>query len=54
MATGTEHRHDGGGVRAPGRAAIAAAHLRTGRWWPAPAGTAAGPPAFAAYSARAS
>ncbi|MFF8994671.1 hypothetical protein ACF09H_33035 [Streptomyces sp. NPDC014983] len=50
MATGTEHRHDGGGVRAPGRAAIAAAHLRTDRWWLAPAGTAAGLLAFVVYS----
>ncbi|MFJ9926082.1 MULTISPECIES: hypothetical protein [Streptomyces] len=50
MATGTEHRRSGGGVRAPGRAAIAAAHLRTDRWWLAPACTAAGLLAFVAYS----
>ncbi|WP_256641888.1 hypothetical protein [Streptomyces murinus] len=50
MATGTEHRPDGGGVRAPGRASITAAHLRTDRWWLAPAGTAAGLLAFVVYS----
>ena len=50
MATGTEppatepeHR---GGVRSGTRAAISAPHLRTDRWWLAPAVTAAGLLAF--------
>ncbi|MER5293773.1 hypothetical protein ABT382_17095 [Streptomyces pharetrae] len=55
MATGTEppttERHPrAGGVRAAGRAAIAAPHLRTDRWWLAPAATAAGLLAFVVYS----
>lgn len=54
MATGTEppatepeHR---GGVRSGTRAAISAPHLRTDRWWLAPAATAAGLLAFVVYS----
>ncbi|MEH0575973.1 hypothetical protein [Streptomyces sp. B21-108] len=54
MATGTEppptDPHPPGGVRGAGRAAIAAPHLRTDRWWLAPAATAAGLLAFIAYS----
>ncbi|MCT4355487.1 hypothetical protein M5362_20335 [Streptomyces sp. Je 1-79] len=55
MATGTEPPSTGRGVRAtgvqsPSRAAIAPAHLRTDRWWLAPAATAAGLLAFVAYS----
>lgn len=55
MATGTEppdtdHHPKGGGVRTPTRAAIDAPHLRTDRWWLAPAATAAGLLAFIAYS----
>ncbi|HLL32762.1 MAG TPA: hypothetical protein VK545_02470 [Streptomyces sp.] len=55
MATGTEpptteRRPAAGGVRAAGRAAIAAPHLRTDRWWLAPAATAAGLLAFVVYS----
>ncbi|MFF1440509.1 hypothetical protein [Streptomyces sp. NPDC058295] len=54
MATGTEpsptdHRPPSG-VRGAGRAAIAAPHLRTDRWWLAPAATAAGLLAFVVYS----
>ncbi|MEU0042037.1 hypothetical protein [Streptomyces werraensis] len=54
MATGTEppatepeHR---GGVSSGTRAAISAPHLRTDRWWLAPAATAAGLLAFVVYS----
>ncbi|GHD90540.1 hypothetical protein [Streptomyces naganishii] len=55
MATGTEPpgtqpRPSGGGVHSPARAAIAAPHLRTDRWWLAPAATAAGLFAFVVYS----
>ncbi|MFD5335062.1 hypothetical protein [Streptomyces hawaiiensis] len=55
MATGTERPateppHPRGGVRGGTRAAIAAPHLRTDRWWLAPAGTAAGLLAFIVYS----
>ncbi|MFI9342432.1 hypothetical protein ACIG0D_14310 [Streptomyces sp. NPDC052773] len=55
MATGTEpptteQPPAAGGVRAAGRAAIAAPHLRTDRWWLAPAATAAGLLAFVVYS----
>ncbi|MFD5229152.1 hypothetical protein ACFWJ5_11570 [Streptomyces qaidamensis] len=55
MATGTEPpatepRPESGGVRGGTRAAIAAPHLRTDRWWLAPAGTAAGLLAFIVYS----
>ncbi|MGV9990476.1 hypothetical protein [Streptomyces sp. NPDC003374] len=55
MATGTEppdtQPHPrGGGVHSPARAAIAAPHLRTDRWWLAPAATAAGLFAFVVYS----
>ncbi|MFF9015930.1 hypothetical protein ACF09C_23565 [Streptomyces sp. NPDC014870] len=55
MATGTEPPSTGRGVRAtgvhsPSRAAIAPRHLRTDRWWLAPAATAAGLLAFVAYS----
>ncbi|WP_030688993.1 hypothetical protein [Streptomyces sp. NRRL B-1347] len=54
MATGTEpHLNKGtapGGVRHGTRAAIAAAHLRTDRWWLQPAATAAGLFAFVVYS----
>ncbi|MEU3850554.1 hypothetical protein [Streptomyces sp. NPDC029554] len=55
MATGTEPPATeplpgSGGVRAGTRAAIAAPHLRTDRWWLAPAGTAAGLLAFIVYS----
>ncbi|NGN63458.1 hypothetical protein G5C51_06010 [Streptomyces sp. A7024] len=39
-----------GGVTAPGRAAIRERHLRTDRWWLAPAATAAGLLAFVIYS----
>ncbi|MFC7219986.1 hypothetical protein ACFQLX_17715 [Streptomyces polyrhachis] len=39
-----------GGVRAPGRAAIAARTLRTDRWWLQPAATFAGLLAFVVYS----
>lgn len=39
-----------GGVRTPTRAAITAPHLRTDRWWLAPAATAAGLFAFVVYS----
>ena len=38
------------GVRSPSRAAIPARHLRTDRWWLAPAVTAAGLFAFIVYS----
>ncbi|WNM30027.1 hypothetical protein RKE30_06235 [Streptomyces sp. Li-HN-5-11] len=56
MATGTEPPDTEqphtlrGGVRSPARAAIAAPHLRTDRWWLAPAATAAGLLAFVVYS----
>ncbi|MEH0418779.1 hypothetical protein [Streptomyces sp. B21-083] len=55
MATGTEPpdtdpQQKGGGVRTPTRAAIDAPHLRTDRWWLAPAATAAGLLAFIVYS----
>ncbi|MET9496451.1 hypothetical protein [Streptomyces sp. NPDC006552] len=55
MATGTEPSTDprppsGTGVRGRTRAAIAAPHLRTDRWWLAPAATAAGLFAFVVYS----
>ncbi|WP_306189497.1 MULTISPECIES: hypothetical protein [unclassified Streptomyces] len=59
MATGTEPpgtdthpptQPPRGGVRAPARAAITAPHLRTDRWWLAPAVTAAGLFAFVVYS----
>ncbi|MFC7817516.1 MULTISPECIES: hypothetical protein [unclassified Streptomyces] len=55
MATGTEPpatdpHPPGGGVHAPTRAAIRAPHLRTDRWWLAPAATAAGLLAFVVYS----
>ncbi|MFD3994028.1 hypothetical protein [Streptomyces sp. NPDC058548] len=50
MATGTEPPGSATGVRSPGRAAIAARHLRTDRWWLSPAATAAGLLAFVAYS----
>jgi hypothetical protein len=42
--------HGPGGVRTGTRAAIAAPHLRTDRWWLAPAATAAGLLAFVVYS----
>lgn len=50
MATGTEPHPNSGGVRTGTRAAIAAPHLRTDRWWLAPAATAAGLLAFIVYS----
>ncbi|GGS90565.1 hypothetical protein [Streptomyces chromofuscus] len=54
MATGTEPTTSDprppGGVRSASRAAIAAPHLRTDRWWLAPAATAAGLFAFIVYS----
>ncbi|MFD7862322.1 hypothetical protein [Streptomyces sp. NPDC057682] len=57
MATGTEPGTEPGtgtgratGVRHPGRAAIAARHLRTDRWWLQPAATAGGLLAFIVYS----
>ncbi|GAA3296982.1 hypothetical protein [Streptomyces cinereospinus] len=54
MATGTEPPATDpphpGGVRSPRRAAIGAPHLRTDRWWLAPAATAAGLLAFVVYS----
>jgi len=55
LATGTEppdtESHTvSGGVRAGTRAAIDAPHLRTDRWWLAPAATAAGLLAFIVYS----
>jgi hypothetical protein len=55
VATGTEPpptdaHPPGGGVHTPTRAAISAPHLRTDRWWLAPAGTAAGLLAFIVYS----
>ncbi|AEW96317.1 hypothetical protein [Streptantibioticus cattleyicolor] len=40
----------GGGVHAPGRAAVPGRHLRTDRWWLAPAATVAALTAFVAYS----
>ncbi|MFE9093892.1 hypothetical protein [Streptomyces sp. NPDC007264] len=55
MATGTEPpdtepHTNRGGVRTGTRAAIAAPHLRSDRWWLAPAGTVAGLLAFVVYS----
>ncbi|WP_137993545.1 hypothetical protein [Streptomyces vilmorinianum] len=50
MATGTEPPSLGAGVHGPTRAAIAPRHLRTDRWWLAPAATAAGLLAFVVYS----
>ncbi|MFI1199312.1 hypothetical protein ACH4VR_07585 [Streptomyces sp. NPDC020883] len=52
MATGIEPAPQKGatGVHDPSRAAIRARHLRTDRWWLAPAGTAAGLLAFVVYS----
>ncbi|GGX57173.1 hypothetical protein [Streptomyces minutiscleroticus] len=50
MATGTEPHPPRGGVRTGTRAAIAAPHLRTDRWWLTPAATAAGLLAFVVYS----
>ncbi|MGI5137257.1 MULTISPECIES: hypothetical protein [unclassified Streptomyces] len=54
MTTDTEppdtESHAPGGVRTGTRAAIAAPHLRTDRWWLAPAATAAGLLAFVVYS----
>lgn len=59
MATGTEPgaqppqprtARTGTGVRHASRAAIAARHLRTDRWWLAPAATAGGLLAFIVYS----
>ncbi|WP_406316716.1 hypothetical protein [Streptomyces sp. NBC_00118] len=52
MATGTEPHPQAGahGVRDRTRAAIASGHLRTDRWWLAPASTAAGLLAFIVYS----
>ncbi|MCX5087135.1 hypothetical protein ACWCOW_11160 [Streptomyces sp. NPDC001939] len=52
MATGTEPHPQAGahGVRGRTRAAIASGHLRTDRWWLAPASTAAGLLAFIVYS----
>lgn len=55
MATGTETPATDplpprSGVRSPARAAINAPHLRTDRWWLAPAVTAAGLLAFVVYS----
>ncbi|MFD1659361.1 hypothetical protein ACFSL4_14395 [Streptomyces caeni] len=55
MATGTEppdtESHTvRGGVRTGTRAAIGARHLRSDRWWLAPAGTVAGLLAFVVYS----
>ncbi|TFV32922.1 hypothetical protein E4K10_26975 [Streptomyces sp. T1317-0309] len=54
MATDTEppgtEDHPLGGVRTGTRAAITAPHLRTDRWWLAPAATAAGLLAFVVYS----
>ncbi|MFD3933298.1 hypothetical protein [Streptomyces sp. NPDC058614] len=50
MATGTEPHPKSGGVRTGTRAAITAPHLRTDRWWLAPAATTAGLLAFIVYS----
>ncbi|MEU5060650.1 MULTISPECIES: hypothetical protein [unclassified Streptomyces] len=52
MATGTEPHPQAGahGVRGRTRAAIASGHLRTDRWWLAPASTTAGLLAFIVYS----
>lgn len=50
LTTGTEPHPPRGGVRTPTRAAITAPHLRTDRWWLAPAATAAGLLAFIVYS----
>jgi hypothetical protein len=46
----TEPHPSSGGVRGGTRAAIGARHLRTDRWWLAPAATAAGLLAFVVYS----
>ncbi|MER5533690.1 hypothetical protein [Streptomyces mirabilis] len=50
MSTGTEPHPTRGGVHTGTRAAITAPHLRTDRWWLAPAVTAAGLLAFVVYS----
>ena len=53
MATGTTPTTpvpQARGVRSPGRAAVAAAHLRTDRWWVPPLATALGLAAFVGYS----
>jgi hypothetical protein len=56
VATGTEPpaldagRQPATGVHSPTRAAVGARHLRTDRWWLAPAVTAAGLVAFVVYS----
>ncbi|UYQ64196.1 hypothetical protein [Streptomyces peucetius] len=50
MATGTEPPHVNTGVHEATRATIAPGHLRTDRWWLAPALTAAGLLAFIVYS----
>ncbi|MFJ3232879.1 hypothetical protein [Streptomyces sp. NPDC086787] len=50
MATGTEPQQNSRGVHTATRAAISAPHLRTDRWWLAPAVTAAGLLAFVVYS----
>ncbi|MEV8404930.1 hypothetical protein AB0R12_03715 [Streptomyces niveus] len=50
MATGTERPQLNTGVHDTSRAAITARHLRTDRWWLAPAATAAGLLAFIVYS----
>jgi hypothetical protein len=50
LTTGTEPHPNSGGVRTGTRAAITAPHLRTDRWWLAPAVTAAGLLAFVVYS----
>ncbi|MFF3400612.1 hypothetical protein ACFYW6_19050 [Streptomyces sp. NPDC002659] len=50
MATGTEPPQVNTGVHGATRAAISPRHLRTDRWWLAPALTAAGLLAFIVYS----
>ncbi len=50
MATGTEPSQINTGVHSTTRAAISAPHLRTDRWWLAPALTAGGLLAFIVYS----
>jgi hypothetical protein len=50
LSTGTEPHPTPGGVHTSTRAAITAPHLRTDRWWLAPAVTAAGLLAFVVYS----
>lgn len=50
MATGTEPAPPTGGVHHGARAAVAADHLRTDRWWLAPGVTALGLLAFVVYS----